>query len=114
MPLAVLAHSIHRTNSPDIGFLLAPVPLFRVVDANNPYEEDLGQFGYSVSVICKCHYVPSDRVNIELSRRATVPVKAGSVMVPDAVAEAFRIVVPDEEPARISVPELNVLAPVFV
>ena len=38
-------------------------------DANqNPYETDLGEFGYNVSVICAAHYVPSDRVNIELSR----------------------------------------------
>jgi len=35
---------------------------------NNPYETDLGEFGYNVSVICNCHYVPSDRINIELSR----------------------------------------------
>ena len=37
-------------------------------EGNNPYEEDLGQFGYSVSVICNAHYTPSDKVNIELSR----------------------------------------------
>lgn len=34
----------------------------------NPYETDLGEFGYNVSVICSAHYVPSDRLNIELSR----------------------------------------------
>jgi hypothetical protein len=35
---------------------------------NNPYETDLGQFGYNVSIICDAHYTPSDKVNIELSR----------------------------------------------
>ena len=35
---------------------------------NNPYETDLGQFGYNVSIICEAHYTPSDKVNIELSR----------------------------------------------
>ena len=34
----------------------------------NPYETDLGQFGYNVSVICEAHYVPSDRLNIQVSR----------------------------------------------
>lgn len=33
-------------------------------EGNNPYEEDLGQFGYSVSMVCSAHYVPADRVNI--------------------------------------------------
>ena len=37
-------------------------------DGNNPYETDLGSFGYNVSVICECHYVPSDRLNIQKSR----------------------------------------------
>ena len=30
----------------------------------NPYENDLGEFGYNISVICQTHYVPADRVNI--------------------------------------------------
>ena len=30
----------------------------------NPYENDLGEFGYNVSVICETHYVPADHVNI--------------------------------------------------
>lgn len=33
-------------------------------NGNNPYETDLGEFGYNVSVICQTHYVPADRVNI--------------------------------------------------
>ena len=31
---------------------------------NNPYETDLSDFGYNVSVICSAHYVPADRVGI--------------------------------------------------
>jgi hypothetical protein len=37
-------------------------------NGNNPYETDLNEFGYNVSVICDAHYTPSDKVNIELSR----------------------------------------------
>jgi hypothetical protein len=37
-------------------------------NGNNPYETDLNEFGYSVSVIYNAHYTPSDKVNIELSR----------------------------------------------
>jgi len=51
-------------------FFMGKDPQYPYLDAagNNPYEEDLGQFGYSVSVICNAHYTPSDKVNIELSR----------------------------------------------
>jgi len=51
-------------------FFMGKDPEYPYLDAagNNPYEEDLGQFGYSVSVICNAHYVPSDRLNIQLSR----------------------------------------------
>lgn len=31
----------------------------------NPLNPDLDQFGYNVSVICECHYIPGDRVNIQ-------------------------------------------------
>jgi len=34
----------------------------------NPLNPGLENFGYNVSIICECHYVPSDRVNIQLSR----------------------------------------------
>ena len=34
----------------------------------NPLNPNLEQFGYNVSVICKTHMVPSDRVNIIKSR----------------------------------------------
>ena len=45
-------------------------PDYPYLDAagNNPYETDLSQFGYNVSIICESHYVPSDRLNIQLSR----------------------------------------------
>lgn len=51
-------------------FFMGKDPQYPYLDdaGNNPYETDLGQFGYSVSVICNAHYTPSDRVNIELSR----------------------------------------------
>jgi len=51
-------------------FFVGKDPDYPYLDANgnNPYETDLGQFGYNVSVICDAHYTPSDRVNIELSR----------------------------------------------
>jgi hypothetical protein len=34
----------------------------------NPINPGLNNFGYSVEVRCDCHYAPSDRVNIILSR----------------------------------------------
>ena len=51
-------------------FFMGKDPEYPYLDdaGNNPYETDLGQFGYSVSVICNAHYTPSDKVNIELSR----------------------------------------------
>ena len=51
-------------------FFVGKDPEYPYLDAadNNPYETDLDQFGYSVSVICTAHYTPSDKVNIELSR----------------------------------------------
>ena len=51
-------------------FFVGKDPEYPYLDGagNNPYEEDLGEFGYSVSVICKAHYAPSDKINIELSR----------------------------------------------
>ena len=51
-------------------FFVGKDPKYPYLDGagSNPYEEDLGQFGYSVSVICTAHYTPSDKVNIELSR----------------------------------------------
>jgi len=57
VPLLELAHSIHHTNTPDIGFLLAPVPLFRVPDANSPhlpyilYHNTFFRFGVAVNLL---------------------------------------------------------------
>jgi len=35
---------------------------------NNPLETDLNEFGYNISVICTTHYVPADKVQIQLER----------------------------------------------
>jgi len=37
-------------------------------NGNNPLETDLGDFGYNVDVICQTHYVPADKVQIQLER----------------------------------------------
>ena len=37
-------------------------------DGENPLNNGLENFGYSVEVRCDCHYVPSDRLNIINSR----------------------------------------------
>ena len=34
----------------------------------NPLNPGLEEFGYNVSVTCECHYVPTDRVNIQRTR----------------------------------------------
>ena len=34
----------------------------------NPLNPGLVEFGYNVSVTCECHYVPSDRINIQRTR----------------------------------------------
>ncbi len=35
---------------------------------NNPLEYDLSNFGYNVTIICKTHYVPADRLGITQER----------------------------------------------
>lgn len=35
---------------------------------NNPLEDDLANFGSSISIICETHYVPGDRLNIQRQR----------------------------------------------
>ena len=37
-------------------------------NGNNPLETDLNEFGYNISVICETHYVPADKVQIQLER----------------------------------------------
>lgn len=37
-------------------------------EPNNPLNPGLENFGWNVSLICDCHYVPSDRVNISRTR----------------------------------------------
>ena len=34
----------------------------------NPFENDLDKFGYDVSIICKTHSVPSDKLGITRER----------------------------------------------
>ena len=41
---------------------------FKDDNGNNPLETDLNRFGYNVSVICETHYVPADKVQIQLER----------------------------------------------
>ena len=45
-------------------------PAYDFKDDNgiNPLESDLDRFGYNVSVICETHYVPADKVQIQLER----------------------------------------------
>ena len=49
-----------------VQFFVGKDPDYNYLDSDNsnPYETDLGEFGYNVSVICETHYVPADRVNI--------------------------------------------------
>ena len=41
---------------------------FKDDNGNNPLETDLNRFGYNVSVIVDTHYVPADKVQIQLER----------------------------------------------
>lgn len=51
-------------------FTVGKDPEYPYYDAagNNPLNPGLEKFGWDVEVRCDCHYVPSDRVNIILSR----------------------------------------------
>jgi hypothetical protein len=57
-------------NTYDSQYFVGKDPQYPYTDANgdNPLNEGLDQFGYSVEVRCDCHYVPSDRLNIINSR----------------------------------------------
>ena len=37
-------------------------------NGNNPLETDLNRFGYNIALICQTHYVPADKVQIQLER----------------------------------------------
>jgi len=41
---------------------------FTDAEGNNPLETDLNEFGYNISVIVQTHYVPADKVQIQLER----------------------------------------------
>jgi hypothetical protein len=47
-------------------FFVGKDPDYPYYDANgnNPLNPGLQYFGYNVDVICQCHYVPQDRINI--------------------------------------------------
>jgi len=51
-------------------FTVGKDPDYPYYDANgnNPLNPGLEKFGWDVEVRCDCHYIPSDRVNIILSR----------------------------------------------
>jgi hypothetical protein len=51
-------------------YTLGKDPQYPYYDANgdNPLNPGLEKFGWNVDIECVCHYVPSDRVNIILSR----------------------------------------------
>ena len=51
-------------------YTLGKDPQYPYYDANgdNPLNPGLENFGWNVDIECVCHYVPSDRVNIILSR----------------------------------------------
>jgi hypothetical protein len=34
----------------------------------NPLNPGLEEFGYNISITCECHYVPSDRINLQRTR----------------------------------------------
>jgi hypothetical protein len=50
-----------------------PTQFFAGKDPDYPYEPNplnpgLANFGYNVDVLCECHYIPTDRVNITRTR----------------------------------------------
>jgi hypothetical protein len=51
-------------------FFMGKDPDYPYYDANgnNPINPGLENFGYNVEVRCDCHYVPSDRLNLQKSR----------------------------------------------
>jgi len=57
-------------NTNQTQFFVGKDPQYPYYDAdrNNPLNPGLEDFGYNVDVELTCHYVPSDRVNIILSR----------------------------------------------
>jgi hypothetical protein len=57
-------------NTYDTQYFVGKNPSYPYYDADgeNPLNDGLENFGYSVEVRCDCHYVPSDRLNIIKSR----------------------------------------------
>ena len=61
-------YEVDNTNANQ--YFVGKNPDYPYVDdqGNNPLENDLANFGSSISIICKTHYVPGDRLNIEKFR----------------------------------------------
>ena len=53
-------------NTPVDNFFAGKNPDFP--NSINPLNPGLDQFGYNVSIVCECHYVPSDKLNLIKSR----------------------------------------------
>ena len=53
-------------NTPVDNFFAGKDPDFP--NSINPLNPGLDQFGYNVSIVCECHYVPSDKLNLIKSR----------------------------------------------
>ena len=45
-----------------------PAYPFKDDNGNNPLETDLNRFGYNIALTCQTHYVPADKVQIQLER----------------------------------------------
>ena len=53
-------------NTPADNFFAGKNPDFP--NSINPLNPGLENFGYNVSIVCECHYVPSDKLNLIKSR----------------------------------------------
>ena len=60
---------VDNTNSTQLTTGKDPDYPYYDSNGNNPLNPGLENFGWSVEVLCECHYVPSDRLNIILSRK---------------------------------------------
>ena len=59
---------VDNTNANQFFVGKDPAYPFKDSFGNNPLENDLSLFGYNVSIITTCHYVPADRLNIQIAR----------------------------------------------
>jgi hypothetical protein len=59
---------IDNTNARQFWVGKDPAYPYNSDNGTNPLNPGLDQFGYNVSIICDCHYVPADRVNLQRTR----------------------------------------------